>query len=224
MYQLYIANKNYSSWSLRPWLLMHALEIPFLEILKPFGKDSNFQAFSPTAQVPCLHDGHSTVWDSLAICEYLAEDYPQVWPSHRDGRAWARSVTCEMHAGFNALRDICSMNIGVRIELNEISDALQKNIQRINDIFNEGLAKFNGPFLCGENFTVADAFYAPVIFRFQTFNLPLTGAAQIYYEHMLALPSMQAWQNAALAEVWRDIPHDLDAAQYGKIIADLRAQ
>jgi len=107
MLKLHIANKNYSSWSLRPWVLMTQLGIPFEETLNQFTEDSNFKAFSPTGLVPCLVDGDTVVWESLAIVEYLAEQYPQVWPSDKDARAWARSATSEMHANFSALRNEC---------------------------------------------------------------------------------------------------------------------
>ena len=122
MYTLYIGNKNYSSWSLRPWVLMRALSIPFEERLVPFEEGSNwnrFRAFSPNGRVPCLHDGTKVIWDSLAITEYLAERHAGVWPGDVDVRAWARSVAGEMHSGFAELRNRCTMNCGLRIRLGE---------------------------------------------------------------------------------------------------------
>ena len=121
-YTLYIANRNYSSWSLRPWLLMTELQIPFTEILVPFeaSNHANFSRFSPTARVPCLHDGDTVIWDSLAIIEYLAEGHAGVWPQERSARAWARSAAAEMHSGFSALRNQCSMNCGLRLRLHSL--------------------------------------------------------------------------------------------------------
>ena len=129
MFDLYIGNKNYSSWSLRPWALMRELEVPFREIVVPFGGAGNpdaFRAFSPTGKVPCLVDGEITVWDSMAITEYVAERHAGVWPAERVARAWARSAAAEMHSGFQALRNVCGMNCGLRIRLHEIDAALDR--------------------------------------------------------------------------------------------------
>eukprot|EP01038_Epipyxis_sp_PR26KG_P001742 gene1742-2467_t len=122
---LYIANKNYSSWSLRPWVLLKQLGIPFTERLVPFGGDVPYTAFSPTGKVPCLVDGEVTVWESLAIVEYLAERHPDVWPTDPTARAWARSACAEMHAGFSTLRNLCSMNCGLRVRLQTAVHAAQ---------------------------------------------------------------------------------------------------
>src|SRR3954464_4457289 len=130
MYQLYIANRNYSSWSLRPWLLMRELGIAFSEHLEPFADGSSFDAFrkfSPNGKVPCLHDEQTVVWDSLGITEYLAERHPHVWPQHPQSRAWARCATAEMHSGFNALRQHCTMNCGIRVRLSSYPDALKRD-------------------------------------------------------------------------------------------------
>src|SRR5210317_1948176 len=135
MLKLYIANKNYSSWSLRPWLLMKVLSIPFEEHLSPFDEGSSrekFRQFSPNGLVPCLHDGEAVIWESLAIVEYLAENYDRVWPSSGAARAWARSATAEMHAGFSALRNECSMNCGLRVELHTTSAALRQDLDRLD--------------------------------------------------------------------------------------------
>jgi len=142
MYTLYIANKNYSSWSLRPWLLLRELGIPFEEKLVRFTSDSNwetFRMFSPSGQVPTLHDGRTVVWDSLAITEYLAERHKGVWPEDNTARAWARCAAAEMHSGFTVLRTRCSNSCGVRVELREIPSELQRDIGRINELWNEGL-------------------------------------------------------------------------------------
>lgn len=227
MFDLYIANKNYSSWSLRPWILMRALDIPFNEHLKPFtgGFGANreaFRAFSPTGLVPCLVDGDQVVWDSLAIVEYLAEDWPAVWPQDKAARAWARSACAEMHNGFSALRDECSMNCGVRVELNTVSAGLQADIDRLNELWQQGLKSFNGPFLAGGRFTAVDAFYAPVVFRAQTFKLPLSKISQAYVDHILALPAMRDWYEAALQEPWRETMHEEETVKSGRLVADYR--
>jgi len=227
MYVLYIANKNYSSWSLRPWVLMKALAIPFEERLQVFREGSNwdpFRAFSPAGLVPCLHDGPTVVWDSLAIAEYLAERHAGVWPADAPARAFARCAAAEMHSGFPVLRNICTMNCGLRIRLREVSPALQRNLDRIGELWNEGLARFGGPFLAGPAFTAADAFYAPVAFRVQTYDLRLPGAAADYARRLLALPAMQDWYRAALAETWREQAHEAEALDVGTVLADLRAQ
>ncbi len=227
MYVLYIANKNYSSWSLRPWLLMKALAIPFEERLQVFREGSNwdpFRAFSPAGLVPCLHDGPTVVWDSLAIAEYLAERHAGVWPADAPARAFARCAAAEMHSGFPVLRNICTMNCGLRIRLREVSPALQRNLDRIGELWNEGLARFGGPFLAGPAFTAADAFFAPVAFRVQTYDLRLPGAAADYARRLLALPAMQDWYKAALAETWREQAHEAEALDVGTVLADLRAQ
>lgn len=226
MYQLYIANKNYSSWSLRPWLLLHALDIPFAEVLTPFvtgAEQTAFKAFSPTAKVPCLVDGAVRVWDSLAITEYLAETYPAVWPQDKTARAWARSAAAEMHSGFHALRNQCGMSCGVRVQLHSLSPALAHDIERINQLWQEGLTRFGGPFLAGASFSAVDAFFAPVVFRAQTYGLPLTEPAATYARHLLAMPAMQNWYQAALAETWREAAHEEEVSTSGVITADLRA-
>jgi glutathione S-transferase len=168
MYQLYIANKNYSSWSLRPWLLMTQLEIAFKEHLNPFADGSNWEAFrkfSPSGKVPCLVDGNNVVWDSLAITEYLAESNATVWPADRNARAWARCAAAEMHSSFGALRDRCSMSCGIRVQLHSQPPELLKEIARLEELWTEGLSKFGGPFLAGAKFTGVDAFFAPSICR-----------------------------------------------------------
>ena len=225
MRTLYIANKNYSSWSLRPWVLMRELGIPFEENLTPFQPGSNwapFRRFSPNGRVPCLHDGGAVVWDSLAIAEYLAESHPAVWPSERAARAWARCAAAEMHAGFATLRDQCGMSCGVRVRLHDIGPALRTDIDRIGELWNEGLSRFGGPFLAGDAFTAADAFYAPVVFRVQTYGLALDGAAAGYARRMLALPAMQRWYADALAESWRDQGHEAEVQRYGELLEDFR--
>ncbi|MBT1063164.1 glutathione S-transferase family protein [Bowmanella sp. Y26] len=226
MLRLYIANKNYSSWSLRPWLLMSTLDIPFEEVLVPFGGQTApeaFQRFSPTGKVPCLVDGGNTIWDSLAIIEYLAERFPGVWPQDPDRRAWARCASAEMHAGFMAIRDICTMNCGLRVKLHGWSKPLDKQWQRIDSLWQQGLHAYGGPFLAGEQFSAVDAFYAPLAFRAQTYTPALSDEAQAYAARLLALPAMQLWYQAALLETWRDEEHEQEARQAGVWLADLRA-
>lgn len=227
MTTLYIANKNYSSWSLRPWVLMKHLGIAFNEQQVVFGEGSNweaFRAFSPSGRVPCLHDGNAVVWDSLAIVEYLAERHATVWPSKPEARTWARCAAAEMHSGFAALRNECGMSCGTRVRLHAVSSALRADIARINELWNEGLSRFGGPFLAGDTFTAVDAFYAPVVFRIQTYGLPMDSAAPAYVERMLALPSMRAWYADALAETWRDVAHEDEVRDNGDIVEDFRAR
>ncbi len=226
MYTLWIANKNYSSWSLRPWVLMRELGIAFKEQLRPFGEvgeGSGFRHFSPSGKVPCLHDGAAVVWDSLAIAEYLAERHSGVWPADPLARAWARCVAAEMHSGFGALRNICSMNCGVRVRLHEQSDALKADLARLEELWVEGMVRHDGPWLGGAGFGAVDAFFAPVAFRIRTYDLPLGLTARAYVERLLALPAMQAWYEAALAETWRDISHEEEIPLVGVLTEDLRA-
>ncbi|MEJ7602350.1 MAG: glutathione S-transferase family protein [Kofleriaceae bacterium] len=226
MYDLYIANKNYSSWSLRPWVLMKALSIPFEERKHAFpdgAAGETFRKFSPSGKVPCLHDGDLVVWDSLAITEYLAESHPQVWPSEVHARAWARCAAAEMHSGFGALRDNCSMSCGHRVKLHEIAPALDRDISRLGELWAEGLTRFGGPFLAGSSFTAVDAFFAPVAFRIQSYGLVLPEPAAGYARHLLAVPAMQEWYRDALAETWREPSHDREIANNGAVTEDLRA-
>jgi len=227
MYDLYIANKNYSSWSLRPWVLMRELAIPFREILVPFGGPRNpdaFRAFSPTGKVPCLVDGDITVWDSLSITEYVGERHAGVWPAELAARAWARSAAAEMHSGFQALRNTCGMNCGIRVKLHRVDAALTRDLKRIESLWADGFARFGGPFLTGARFCAADAFFAPVAFRFQTYELPLGDETRRYAARLLALPSMQTWYSAALGETWRDAEHEEEIRQVGTWREDLRAR
>lgn len=220
---LHIANKNYSSWSLRPWVLLRELGVPFEERMHPFAQGEDFSSFSPSAKVPCLDDDGLVIWDSLAILERGAERIAAVWPSDPDARAWARSASAEMHAGFSALRSDCSMNCGVRVRLDRIEPALARDLARLEALWTEGLERWGGPWLAGEGFTGVDAFFAPVAFRVQTYGLELGPAAQTWVERVLALPSMRQWYEEALREPWRDPAHEADLARVGVIIEDLRA-
>ena len=223
-YTLITANRNYSSWSLRPWVLMTALGIPFTNRLEPFAKPDNyddFRAFSPTGQVPLLLDGDRTVWDSLGITLYLADRHPQVWPQDEAARAFAQAIVAEMHGGFGALRNDCTMNVGVRVMLRPMSPALQRNVARLREIFEEGPTRFGGPWLAGPDFTAADAFYAPVAFRIRTYGLDV-GAGQAWVDQVLAHPAMRRWEAEALAETWREESHEAELAAAGTITADYR--
>ncbi len=225
MLALYIANKNYSSWSLRPWALLKALGIPFEERLMVFADGPNtpvFSQFSPTAKVPCLHAEGLVVWDSLAIIEFLADRHDGVWPEEPAARAWARCAAAEMHSGFATLRNDCSMTVGQRVRLHTLSERLLADIARIDQLWCEGLQRFGGPFLAGDTFTAVDAFYAPVVFRVRAYGLPLSSLAAAYVERMLAHPVMLEWEAGALAEPWREGAHEAEIAAAGVITADFR--
>lgn len=225
MYVLFIANKNYSSWSLRPWALMQTLAIPFEERLVPFGQGPaghDFRKFSPNGKVPCLHDGTTIVWDSLAIVEYLAERHIGVWPADASARAFARSAIAEMHSGYAALRQRCGMTCGLRVRLHRIDSELRKDLERLQEVWQDGLARFGGPFLAGSKFGAIDAFFAPVAFRIQTYGLELGTPAMDYAARLLALPAMQRWYEAGLAETWRDEAHEQETLAVGTVLEDLR--
>jgi len=226
MYTLITANRNYSSWSLRPWVLMRALGIAFTDRIEPFTKPANwqeFRAFSPTGQVPALIDGSVSMWDSLGITLYLADRHAGVWPVDPADRAFAQAVVCEMHGGFSALRNRCTMNVGVRAEMPTIGDDLARDIARIREIFAEGLDRFGGPWLAGPAFTAVDAFYAPVAFRIRTYGLDVGPQGAQWVATVLAHPAMLEWERAALAETWREGEHEADLARCGVVTADYRA-
>jgi len=225
MYELYIANKNYSSWSLRAWVLMRELGIAFNEHLLIFGQASSWEAFgkiSPSGKVPCLVAGDVAVWDSLAIAEYLAERHTGVWPADARARAWARSAAAEMHSGFSELRHFCTMSCGVRVRLNTVGAGLARDFARLGALWNDGLQRFGGPFLAGSDFSAVDAFYAPVAFRVQTYGLTLDAASAAYTARLLALDPMRAWYASALLETWRDEPHEVGLMHVGRVVEDLR--
>ena len=227
-YELHIGNKNYSSWSLRPWILLKALDIPFIEHQHYFTPDNSaFKAFSPTALVPCLNDNKIAVWDSLAIAEHVYEDHPAVWPQQsREARSFARSAAAEMHSGFSTLRSLCSMNVGIRVKMFDTPPALIRDLARIDDIWRYGFTNFGGPFLAGGQFTALDAFYAPVVFRIQTYGVgfDLSKEARAYVDFMLQQPAMKEWYEAGIAETERDAAHEAEIAQSGEVIADYRAK
>ncbi|HOA49714.1 MAG TPA: glutathione S-transferase family protein [Novosphingobium sp.] len=223
-YTLITANRNYSSWSLRPWLLMKALGIPFEDRLEPFTRPDNyedFRRFSPTGQVPLLIDGERKVPDSLGIMLYLAERHPGVWPADEEARVFAQGAVAEMHGGFGHLRGDCTMNVGVRVRPKPMSEGLRRNVTRVREIFESGLDRFGGPWLAGAEFSAADAFYAPVAFRVRTYGLDV-GRGQAWVEQVLAHPAMRQWEAEALAETWREESHEAELAAAGVITADYR--
>jgi glutathione S-transferase len=223
-YTLITANRNYSSWSLRPWLLMKGLGIAFEDRLEPFTKPDNyaeFRAFSPTGQVPVLlHEGR-TIHDSMGIALYLADRHDGVWPADPDARAWAQCAAAEMHSGFSALRNDCTMNVGVRARPKPMSAALSANIARVRELWEEGLARFGGPYLAGARFSAVDAFFAPVAWRVRTYGLDV-GAGADWVDAIIAHPAMQQWEAEALAESWREAGHEAELRACGDIIADHR--
>jgi glutathione S-transferase len=225
MYRLYIANKNYSSWSLRPWVLMRALDIAFEEQLVVFGDEpawQHYRTICPSGRVPCLLDGANRIWDSLSIVEYLAERHAGVWPSAPEARAWARSAAAEMHSGFAVLREQCSMSCGVRVRLHERSAALEQDLARLSALWQEGLQRFGGAFLAGAHFGAVDAFFCPVAFRLQTYGLSLAAGPNEYARRLLQLAPMQRWYEQALLEPMREIAHDQQVARHGELLSDLR--
>ena len=203
---LYITYKNYSSWSLRIWLLMRAVEIPFEEVLVPMNDDASLpdmEGVSPTGKVPCLLDRKRGVriWESIAITEYLAEIFSEraIWPKGLMVRARARAHVGEMHAGFMALRSECPMNLRRRPSVIEIGEQARRDVLRAEAIFAECLDQSGGPFLAGE-FSALDAFFVPVLKRLQTYRLSEHAAVQTFAAALDGVPAWQEWHAAALAE------------------------
>jgi glutathione S-transferase len=213
MLKLFIGNKNYSSWSMRPWVLLTQAGIPFEEVMvrfDSFDADSTFKKtlgpLSPTAKVPLLMDGDLAVWDTLAIAEYVAEQFPEkkLWPTERAARARARSICAEMHSGFTDLRDNCPMNIEAQLaETGALiwrdKPAVRADVQRLVAMWEALLQEHGGPMLFGE-FTIADAYFAPVCMRLKTYALPVPEPIAAYVARVCALPSVQAWMQQAVAE------------------------
>ncbi len=223
-YTLITANRNYSSWSLRSWLLMKALGIAFEDRLEPFAKPDNyedFRKFSPTGQVPLLIEGARLIPDSLGITLYLADRHDGVWPADEEARIFAQGAVAEMHGGFGHLRNDCTMNVGVRVTPKPMSEGLKRNVQRVREIFETGLERFGGPWLAGAEFSAVDAFFAPVAFRIRTYGLDV-GKGQAWVDHVLAHPAMLEWEAAALAEDWREEAHEAELVAAGVITADYR--
>ena len=213
MLQLYVGNKNYSSWSMRPWVLLTQADIPFEEVMVRFDSFSAGSAFkhtlatvSPTGKVPVLVDGDLKIWDTLAIAEYAAEQFPDkhLWPRDAAARAIARAACAEMHAGFTGLRSHCPMNIEASLtEMGQLvwrdKPAVQADVQRLIQLWSGLLEQYQGPMLFGD-FSIADAYFAPVCMRLNTYALPLPAHLKAYVARVTALPGVQAWINGALAE------------------------
>jgi len=206
MFRLIIGNKNTSSWSLRPWLVLKMIGEPFEEVIIDLHSPdvrAVLASITPAGRVPVMQDQQLTIWDSLAICEYLSECFPgsHLWPSDPTARAIARSMVAEMHAGFTALRSQMPLDVASRRK-EAHSPALDADIARIVHLWEEqrNHYRLSGPFLFG-SFSIADAFFAPVVFRFQTYGVELPEASQAWVNHMLGLPAMQEWAQAAATEV-----------------------
>ena len=213
MLKLYIGNKNYSSWSMRPWVLLTQAGIAFEEVMVRFDSfeaDSAFKAalagLSPTGKVPVLVDADLAIWDTLAIAEYVAEQYPakQLWPSDKAARARARSICAEMHSGFTGLRSNCPMNIEASLPdagalIWRDKAAVRADVQRLVEMWSALLQQHGGPMLFG-HFTVADAYFAPICTRIKTYHLPVPADVAAYVERVVALPGVQAWITQAKAE------------------------
>ena len=210
MLKLVIGNKNYSSWSMRPWLALRANNIPFEEVFIPLYTDQTDKdrilSFSKAGKVPTLIDGDVRVWDSLAIIEYLAERFPEakLWPADRAARAHARAISAEMHSGFMPLRNECGMNLHRPIRAVALSDDARANVARIQEIWADCHARYGkqGPFLFGA-FSAADAMYAPVVHRFRTYAIQVEAEAQHYVDAMMALPAFAEWTRDGTAETLR---------------------
>jgi glutathione S-transferase len=206
--KLIIGNKNYSSWSFRPWIAMKAATIPFdEEVISLDAPDfkSRLNAVSGTGKVPTLIDGDIKVWESLAILEYLAEKFPaaKFWPSDPTARALARAISSEMHAGFMPLRKACPMNMWRPVMKRELGADVKANVARIDAMWNDCRKRFRqgGPFLFG-GFGAADAMYAPVVARFHTYRIDVSAASRAYMDAVMALPAWAEWRAAALKEPW----------------------
>ncbi len=213
MLKIVVGNKKYSSWSLRPWLALKLTGAPVEEqviALDMPDTAANIRKFSPSGRVPALIDGNLTIWDSLAICEYLNEKFPQaqLWPRDAAQRAWARSISAEMHSGFMNLRNDCSMKIVQQYPYKPLRPETQADVDRIVELWNECLRAGKGPWLFGAKPTIADCMYAPVVSRFRTYSIPLTPVAQKYADHVWSWPVLQEWVTAARAETLRAKFHE----------------
>lgn len=206
--KLVIANKRYSSWSMRPWLVMRAFGIPFDELVVPLRTPQTKEMIarlSPSGKVPVLIDGDALVWESLAIIEYLAEKFPTVaiWPKDVFARAQARSISNEMHGGFLPLRQALPMNLAKRFRTPQMSEDVQANVARIEQLWRETTAEFagRGSYLLGD-FSAADAMFAPVVTRLDTYQIPVAPDTRRYMDAVLAHPAFLAWKAGAQAEPW----------------------
>ena len=224
---LYIGNRVYSSWSLRPWIVMRAKSIVFDETLiqlRATETPETIRKHSPSGKVPALQHGDVRVWDTLAIMEYLAETFPDkgIWPAERHARAHARSISAEMHSGFQNLRNHCPMVVTQRFAAKPRPAEVQADVARVTAIWNEARAKFadrsSGPFLYGD-FSAADGMYAPVVTRLRTYSIAVDPVSQAYVDAVLAHPAYKAWLAAAAAEPWVLAQNETES-----VIEDLRAK
>lgn len=204
---LYIANKNYSSWSFRPWIALKAKDVPFQEVLIPFDDaagNPKFKEVSPTGKMPALRHGDLCVWESLAILEHLADFFPEMhfWPEGIEERAVARSISTEMATGFRALRSRCPMNMRRKPAPMEIDAGVRADVARIEDIWTARLERSGGPFLFGTAFGAADAMFAPVVNRFDIYRLSDKADVLAYMDAVKGVPAWQEWENAAREEPW----------------------
>ena len=204
--KIVVGNKNYSSWSLRPWLALEQCGVPYEEQVIPLDQEgtvAQIARFSPSGRVPALLDGELTIWDSLAICEYLNEKFPaaQLWPKDPAARAVARSVSAEMHSGFTGLRTHCQMKVKESLPMAEPRDEVKADLARIDALWTDCRRRFGagGPFLFGA-FSIADAMFAPVVSRLRTYALPVSPSARAYVDTVWNSPGMQKWAAAARAE------------------------
>ena len=205
-FELIIGNKNYSSWSLRPWIAMKTMQVPFNETLVQLDFDSDnieLLKYSPSQKVPVLKHGELTVWDSLAILEYVAELSPEkaFWPKDPSARAIARAISCQMHSGFADLRNECPMNMRRKPQAIELSDGAKRDVAQIEDLWRTALNASDGTFLFGE-FSIADAMFAPVVNRFLIYELSQDETALSYCKTMTSLPAWQEWAASGVNEKW----------------------
>ena len=222
---LVIANKTYSSWSMRPWLMLKELGVAFDEVMVPLdeaGTSEKLRRHSPSAKAPTYIDGETTVWDSLAIMEYLSERYGlgRVWPADPAARVLARCLSAEMHSGFGALRSKCPMNLGKHYAFRDRGPEVTRDATRIVEAWRDARARFGrgGPFLFG-TFTAADAMFAPVVTRFDTYGFTVEPDIRAYMDSVLGLASFREWRAAALAETWSVRADEVDETP----LADHRA-
>jgi glutathione S-transferase len=214
---LVIANKCYSSWSFRPWILMRHLGIPFQEVVVPLAEPSTRETLlrhTPSGKAPCLHDNDLTVWDSLSIIEYLADSHPQyaVWPTDRRARALARSLAAEMHSGFMDLRALLPMNMRRKVQRRELTAGALADVARLEQAFGEARDHFGrgGDFLFGD-FSAADAMFAPIVNRLHVYDVTVTPMTRTYMDRMMALPAWREWSGQATIEPWTIAKYEVSA-------------
>lgn len=218
MMKLVIGSKNYSSWSMRPWILLKHFGVQFEEVKIPLftaGFEKELKKYSPTQKVPVLLDSGVEIWDSLAICEYISEQYLEnrAWPSNVLNRARCRSISSEMHSGFLGIRSDLPLNCRAKRQL-KISESTMREVKRIDELWSTALLSSGGPYLFGE-FSIADCMFAPIVSRFSTYQLPLSSAASLYSVAMLNNPAFQAWLDSAITDL-----QIIDFFEAGQELAD----